>query len=151
MAIFTSYYAKCTNVFIVHTDIDGAAKTMSISVKPPWFWKPGKQPNTHFPDLAPTWNIVEDYKNGKIDERGYTKRFFDLLWNKRKLKAEDVIERLPDNVVLLCYEKPEDFCHRHLVAWWLEKETGVAVPELTQYDRSMNVRKPNPVDDLISF
>lgn len=23
------------------------------------------------------------------------------------------------NIVLLCYEKPEDFCHRHLVADWL--------------------------------
>lgn len=23
------------------------------------------------------------------------------------------------NIVLLCYEKPTDFCHRHLVAQWL--------------------------------
>ena len=26
-----------------------------------------------------------------------------------------------DSVILLCYEKPGDFCHRHLVADWLTK------------------------------
>ena len=24
-----------------------------------------------------------------------------------------------DQIILLCYEKPDDFCHRHLVAQWL--------------------------------
>ena len=25
------------------------------------------------------------------------------------------------DIALLCYEKPDDFCHRHLVADWLNK------------------------------
>jgi len=24
-----------------------------------------------------------------------------------------------DRIILLCYEKPADFCHRHIVADWL--------------------------------
>lgn len=35
----------------------------------------------------------------------------------------------PD-VVLLCYEKPGQFCHRRLVAEWFEQELGLVVPEL---------------------
>ena len=34
------------------------------------------------------------------------------------------------DVVLLCYEKPPQFCHRHLVAKWLEKELNIKVEEL---------------------
>ena len=26
-----------------------------------------------------------------------------------------------DNIILVCYEKPRDFCHRHLVSDWLNK------------------------------
>ena len=29
-----------------------------------------------------------------------------------------------DKVILLCYEKPTDFCHRHLVADWINKHKG---------------------------
>jgi uncharacterized protein (DUF488 family) len=30
---------------------------------------------------------------------------------------------------LLCYEKPGDFCHRHIVAEWLHNNLGVHVEE----------------------
>lgn len=33
------------------------------------------------------------------------------------------------DVALLCYEKPADFCHRHLLAEWLQHETGIEVKE----------------------
>ncbi|EBW6363816.1 hypothetical protein DPU24_24020 [Salmonella enterica subsp. enterica serovar Oranienburg] len=31
--------------------------------------------------------------------------------------------------VLLCWERPGEFCHRHLVAGWFERELGVTVSE----------------------
>jgi uncharacterized protein (DUF488 family) len=34
-----------------------------------------------------------------------------------------------DKIILLCYEKPGDFCHRHLVADWLTKN-GLKTIEL---------------------
>ena len=33
------------------------------------------------------------------------------------------------NIALICYEKPSDFCHRHLVADWMTKN-GIPVKEL---------------------
>lgn len=30
-----------------------------------------------------------------------------------------VKEKIGDNVVLCCYEKPGDFCHRHILIKWL--------------------------------
>ena len=32
------------------------------------------------------------------------------------------------SIALICYEKPEDFCHRHLVAKWFS-ENGVNCKE----------------------
>ncbi|EDP8947924.1 hypothetical protein IDN71_003483 [Salmonella enterica] len=31
--------------------------------------------------------------------------------------------------VLLCWEKPGEFCHRQLVARWFRRELGIAVEE----------------------
>lgn len=33
------------------------------------------------------------------------------------------------DVALCCYEKPGDFCHRHLLAQWLTERTGVKIEE----------------------
>jgi len=50
------------------------------------------------------------------------------------LNADDVIrdiERISNgsDVALCCYEKPMDFCHRHILAKWLTKQTGIEVKE----------------------
>ena len=33
-----------------------------------------------------------------------------------------------EDIALVCYEKPEDFCHRHLVANWF-RENGIQIKE----------------------
>ncbi len=33
------------------------------------------------------------------------------------------------DVILLCFEKPGDACHRHIVAEWMESELGIEVNE----------------------
>jgi len=35
-----------------------------------------------------------------------------------------------DDVVLLCWEPPVEFCHRQVVAAWLKAKLGVVVEEL---------------------
>ena len=42
----------------------------------------------------------------------------DSVWN-----SKDV------HLVLLCYEKPTDFCHRHLFAEWLSQKAGIKIEE----------------------
>ena len=43
---------------------------------------------------------------------------------------DEIIRFFGDDATLLCFEKAGEFCHRRLVAEWIEKGTGVEVPEL---------------------
>jgi uncharacterized protein (DUF488 family) len=47
-----------------------------------------------------------------------------------RLDPCQIFEDLGADVILLCWEPPGVFCHRSLVAEWLEKRLGVEVPEL---------------------
>ena len=58
------------------------------------------------------------------DNDYYIKCFNEQVLNK--LDVLEVIRNLFDmangqDICLICYEKPTDFCHRHLVAEWLRK------------------------------
>ena len=46
-----------------------------------------------------------------------------------QLDPKKVYEEL-DGKILLCYEKETDFCHRFLVASWLEFNLGIEVKEI---------------------
>ena len=87
---------------------------------PSWFI--GKR----YSPLAPPWGLIKGYKNGTVSEEEYTKIYNKLLAG---LDPHEVYLRLQDRV-LLCWEKPGDFCHRRLVADWIQRETGNEVPEL---------------------
>jgi hypothetical protein len=48
-----------------------------------------------------------------------------------QLNARQVLNDLGgDDVVLLCWEPPGEFCHRQVVAAWLKAQVGVVVEEL---------------------
>lgn len=34
-----------------------------------------------------------------------------------------------NGIALCCYEKPDDFCHRHFLAEWIIEKTGLEVKE----------------------
>ena len=62
-------------------------------------------------------------------ERAYS---FKVL---RKLDANEIYKDLYElsngkDVVLLCYEKRGDFCHRHLLAKFLEEKLTINIDEL---------------------
>lgn len=72
--------------------------------------------------LAPTWELVNAYKKDGISVQKYEKRYFKLLAD-RGIKPEKVLAGLSvyneDEVTLLCWEAPNKFCHRRLIADWL--------------------------------
>ena len=70
--------------------------------------------------------LVPLYWMLRLKPRDYLREYRKLILEK--LKPETVAEKL-NGYVLLCYEKPNEFCHRRIVAEWLEKGLGVAVPE----------------------
>jgi uncharacterized protein (DUF488 family) len=76
----------------------------------------------HTPDLAPTQEMLDEYKKLKGDWQTYEKRFLDLM-EKRKIE-----ERIPKEVVaegcLLCSEDKPHHCHRRLVVEYLRKQWG---------------------------
>lgn len=77
--------------------------------------------------LFPNKEWVRDYKSNKITIFQYTVKYMDLLF---KLDPKKVVKDLGDDAILLCYEKPKKFCHRKLVAMWLESNLGIEVKEL---------------------
>lgn len=58
----------------------------------------------------------------------YIQNFYNKVL--KPLNPQEIFQSLGENAVLLCFEKPTDFCHRHLVAGWLEMSLGVQIDEL---------------------
>lgn len=82
--------------------------------------------------LAPTNNLLKEFKMGLVTEKEYVAQFNTMLAN---LNVHDVISELyqkteGDEPVIMCHCATKFFCHRHLVAKWIEKETGEVVEEL---------------------
>lgn len=77
--------------------------------------------------LAPKYWLLKKYKEDG-DKDFYTAVYKeDIL---RRLNPEQVYKDLGEDAVLLCWENPDDFCHRHIVAKWLQ-EAGYDIEELT--------------------
>lgn len=89
--------------------------------------------------LAPTYQILMDYKKAADGS------WESLYWAQTKyvtryraqildnLDPQQVVRELENlangqDIVLLCYERPDAFCHRHLVAEWL-KSHGILCEE----------------------
>jgi uncharacterized protein (DUF488 family) len=70
----------------------------------------------HDLDLAPTENIMKEYKNKKIDWQQYEKEF-DTLLKQRNIDSY-IKEKYSsmNHVCLLCSEATADRCHRQLIA-----------------------------------
>jgi len=70
----------------------------------------------HVKDLAPTSDLLDDYKNRKIDWEEYRTRF-DKLMEERKGR-EILLKELEGGktACLLCSEEKAEQCHRRLVA-----------------------------------
>jgi hypothetical protein len=80
--------------------------------------------------LAPSWALV------KISEPQQFIRLYRTQVLDR-LDARQVLRDLGgDDVVLLCWEPPGEFCHRQVVAAWLKAQMGIAVEEFNPRLRS---------------
>ncbi|RHI25702.1 hypothetical protein DW172_03195 [Agathobacter rectalis] len=114
--IYTSYFAKLKSLpdNIVPISICGKA--------PDWYT------GLQYKKLAPRYDFFMEWKKNH-DNEYYIKCFNEQVLSK--LNATDVILDLSRicygfnvgecDICLICYEKPTDFCHRHLVADWLNQ------------------------------
>jgi len=77
----------------------------------------------HEPMLAPTQDILDAYKKEKGDWKDYEMKFMRLIANR---KIEEKVDRKTFEIpsVLLCSEAAAQFCHRRLVAEYLQIKWG---------------------------
>ena len=76
----------------------------------------------HLPELAPTQEMLEDYRGGTANWDRYEKRFLELLAGR---KIEDSLSKsLLSEGCLLCSEAKPHQCHRRLVAEYLQRKWG---------------------------
>ena len=80
-----------------------------------------------FEKAIPNWTfIVKPYKDGLITKEEYEQRY-TLQLDKFRENILGVIEHFNStdkDYILLCYEKPGDFCHRHILADYINKALG---------------------------
>ncbi len=117
--IYTSYFARLK-------DLPEDCVPISISLySPKWYH------GLKYITLAPSPKILNKWKE-KHDERLYTVCFrFNILRLLNPKKVEKDLYKLSGgrDVVLVCYEKFGDFCHRHLVTEWFIRH-GIKCKEL---------------------
>jgi len=80
--------------------------------------------------LCPPWSLVSASKNGEIKELQYEEKYISTILNN--LDPEKVYQELGHDAVLLCWEQPEKFCHRHIVSKWLTMNLKISVTELQE-------------------
>lgn len=85
--------------------------------------------------FIPDWNtIVSPKKNGLIDEHEYKKRYLSQLNSSRDsvLNIIKLLKTFNKDIILMCYESPDKFCHRHILADWYNEQ--IHDPEgITEY------------------
>ena len=117
--IYTGYYSK------IKEYVDSGLTLLSISRTKPEFAKSC----IDIPQLFPSDKILWDHKKGKIDDMEYTSKYLDQLNELGVDRIIKMIQIFGDNVVLLCWESPEKFCHRHILADYINKNSSVVVEE----------------------
>jgi uncharacterized protein (DUF488 family) len=76
----------------------------------------------HILDLAPTQDILDEYKKNKGDWAVYEQKFLQLIAN-RQIENKVSPSQL-DGSCLLCSEAKPHHCHRRLVAEYLNGKWG---------------------------
>jgi len=113
---YTSYFAKIKAIKEKYPNM----LLVSISHDKPKFLE-NDETIENWGILGPIRSLLNDYKSGKCDEAEYTQRY-NLYLHKMWPSIQTIFYQKyyqSIDVVMLCYEKPDAFCHRHLLAHFL--------------------------------
>lgn len=91
--------------------------------------------------------MQQEYVNYRKEiEDEYIKSYYDI-----RLKNLDVNELLMtlknkfgENIILLCHEPVNEFCHRRLIADYIELKTGIYIPEVS-VSNDGTIKKLEPI------
>lgn len=146
MKIYTSYFANMKNL-----EADNIYCVSVVCKVPKFFDGP------NMGSVAPTDSILFEYKNSQktdADWEHYKQRYYNEVLMVYRFHPEyfiDGIKRMSDgrDIALLCYEAPEDRCHRHLLAdWFNERIDGLNIEEYPNYPKPK--KKKETLPDLVA-
>lgn len=102
---------------------------VAICLYPPIDWS-----GLRFPALEPERDIFFAIKNGQLTQKEYEKLYRENTLGK--LDPQTILSMFNKNV-LLCWEDPGEFCHRRIVAKWIQESIGIEVPEWNYKDEKL--------------
>lgn len=110
MRLYTSYFAKYKG-----------PNALAVTRWEPNWWAGGT-----FTEIAPTAEILQALKRGDISFPIFRDLYLKEL---EAMKAEVLCKCIPEDTVMLCYEKDPNQCHRSVLAEYLNAR-GYDVREL---------------------
>lgn len=136
--IFTGNYEECKVGNLISISGDRGKKVGFVGKSLPKF-----APKRAF------WDIW--YSNiGKIPEKENIRYYIQEYYKQVLSKVDDDIKKLLEyekDPILLCYEKGQDFCHRHVLAEYIELTYGLKVHDI-KIDDKLNIEE-NPRPEYI--
>lgn len=98
-------------------------------------------------DFFKQWRILKEKVSFEESTLFYMRHFYDEVL--LPLDPKQVYKDL-NHSVLLCYEDSSDFCHRHIVAAWLEKNLNIKVKECVyQENKIIEKNRPTYIDEYL--
>ena len=106
------------------------------------------------PQLAPKrkfWTIWHD-NIGKISDEANTRYYIQEYYRQvlSRLNLDELLSEEKDPI-LLCYEKGQEFCHRHVLAEFIELTYGAKVRDI-KVNEKLNVEeniRPGYIRDIL--
>lgn len=131
----------CTTYFANLGKLPADTVPISICGKAPDWYK-----GLQYKKLAPKWEFFQQWKRTHDNEY-----YIDHYWEEvlKPLNAQQIVKELIElakcpHIALVCYEKPTDFCHRHLVAGWLE-HNGISCREFKDENIEQTSKNDGPL------
>lgn len=124
MEIRTGYFAKLQKYIEL-----GYVPIGIVRFKPKWYFHKNKEL------FAPSIQLLLSFKDGEITSEEFSNLYIEELKSKNGvLKFKEMVRIYKilgvEKIVLLCFEKAEDTCHRHVLAEYLNKELNLDISEL---------------------
>lgn len=119
--IYTTNYTKASRLSNKHY--------LKVSIS---LFRPKEFNGMQINSFAPTKELLEDYKNG-LSEQEYETRYREQIsklsdiYSFFQIMAKQAKGR---DILLLCYEKKNAFCHRHIFSDIIFERYGYRINEL---------------------
>lgn len=116
--IYTGYYQK-------RSEYNGIKVAISRTLPIGWM-------SLVYQSFAPSYKLLTSYREHRINKEDFENLYLNEINKLNKKEVYEYFNELLqyDNIVLLCYERPYQFCHRHILAKWLKEQFNWDVQEM---------------------